>query len=183
MISNHRSPRVIILGGWSPGPTLYLKQVLSSTRCVIIELQNLPMPPIPGSWCYNPTVLLCFAVLAGNLYNLTLPDPLLISHHLPIPIWVKRVVILVATFLWIRLLASVVVRTSIEMSIRLAQSEIVGQDDPHDVLLIGFSWGGSVRLLAGLCCNGVWKLVSRTQADTLLLRRAFGTISYRLWRK
>jgi hypothetical protein len=33
-----------------------------------------------------------------------------------------------------------------ETSVRIAESEIIPLDDPYDVLLIGFSWGGSVSV-------------------------------------
>jgi hypothetical protein len=145
MTSTRRSPRVVVLGGWSAGPLLHLKRVLSSHGCMIVEPTNLPMPPIPGTWCCNPIVLLMFTVFVGLLFLSCGPLPLSIVRNSPLPIAVIRIVVLAAALVWFRLLAAAVVRTSIDTSIRLAETEIIRQEDPRDVLMIGFSWGGAVR--------------------------------------
>lgn len=149
MMSNRRSRSVvIILGGWSPGPLLYLKRVLASRGCVTVQPRKLPMPPIPGSWCCNPIVLTMTTVFAGLMYMSCAAAPRFIFQKSPLPVGVARLFILLISFVWFRLLAAVVVRTSIERSIRIAncKTEINEHGDPKDVLVIGFSWGGSVRL-------------------------------------
>lgn len=127
-----QSPVILIVGGWSPGPLVYLKQFMTSRQSIILQPRNLPMPPFPGTWCCHPKVLFMFAAFASLLW-------LAGAEHASIA-W--NILAIVAVIGWFRILAAVVVRTSIEMS---AQSclEVIREYD-ENVLFLGFSWGGAV---------------------------------------
>jgi len=123
---------VLIVGGWSPGPLVYLQPVLASHHCTIVEPRNLPMPPFPGSWCCHPKVLLMFAVCGTLLW-------LAGTQHASIA-W--NIVAIIASLLSFRVLAAVVVRTAIQLSAQSCIEETRRFDG--NVTLIGFSWGGAV---------------------------------------
>jgi hypothetical protein len=56
-----------------------------------------------------------------------------------------RLVILTIAFGWFRFFTAMVVRTSIDTSIRIAMNEIMQHDDDvGKTVVIGFSWGGAV---------------------------------------
>jgi hypothetical protein len=132
-------PVVLIVGGWSPGPLMYLKSFLSSHRCSIVEPRNLPMPPFPGSWCCDPKVMAMFIVLIVLLWMSSR-----IHHYAPSVLW--NVVAVVAALVWVRLLALVVVRSSIRKSIQICLEVIRQQEEGNvNVIVIGFSWGAAVR--------------------------------------
>jgi pimeloyl-ACP methyl ester carboxylesterase len=138
--TNTEGPVVLVVGGWSPGPLLYLQQVLASRPSVmVVEPRNLPMPPFPGSWCCHPMILTMMAICGTFLW-------LACVQHRTIA-W--NLLALVASVVSIRLLAAVAVRTSIQVS---AQSclEATQQYDGN-VILLGFSWGGAVSFRRTLC--------------------------------
>jgi hypothetical protein len=121
-----------MVGGWSPGPLMYLKSFLASRRCSVVEPHHLPMPPFPGTWCCHPKVLAMLIVL-GVLMWLSFTSH---SHIL----W--NVSAILGSLIWFRLLALVVVRTSIQMSAQTCLDAIRQHDGK--LILIGFSWGGAV---------------------------------------
>jgi hypothetical protein len=83
-----------------------------------------------------------FIVLGGLLYLSAAPlDREVSSDVVRIVI---RLVLIVATVVWVRCLAAVVVRSSIDRSIRIAQKEISRCDNPENIIMVGFSWGGAV---------------------------------------
>ncbi len=130
--------RVIIAGGWSPGPLGYLKRVLSHKGCCeTIEPNELKkyMPPFPGFWCFHPTVLLVAFMLGATILLAVTADTTILL----------RVLIVLLALGWCRLLVGMVVRTSIETSIRTILREgFDAECDPNNTLIIGFSWGGCV---------------------------------------
>ena len=143
---DQRTVPIIILGGWSPGPLNYLKRISSSpsfpSRCSVIEPpENMPMPPIPGSWCTDPKVVTMFIVLGGLFYLSLTPFRNIENATMSVII---RSLLVVGIVIWFRFLAAVVVRSSINTSIRIAQKEVVHYDNPENVIMIGFSWGGAV---------------------------------------
>jgi hypothetical protein len=140
-----RGVRVVIVGGWSPGPLAYLKRVLSSQqgmRPEIVEPKNLGwyMPPFPGLWCCHPAVVVATVVLGAILY-------FSFSSGVHIHI-VQRLLMSLFALGWCRILVAVVVRTSIDTSIRTVLKEGLNENndeiDPNKVLIVGFSWGGCV---------------------------------------
>jgi len=98
-------PTILVVGGWSPGPLIYLSSILASYK--IVQPEYLPMPPIPGSWCYHPMVLLMFLVCGLLLWFSCQKDVKLVWKLLSI----------VGTVAMIRVLVAVVVRTSIETAV------------------------------------------------------------------
>lgn len=134
MRSNVEGPAVfLVVGGWSPGPLVYLKQVLASRQgSVMVEPRKLPMPPFPGSWCCHPLVLVMMATCGTFLWLASVQHGTILWNLLAV----------VATVVSIRLLAAVAVRTSIQEATQSCL-EATRQYDGN-VVLIGFSWGGAV---------------------------------------
>ena len=122
-----------MIGGWSPGPLIYLRRFLSAYT--IVQPRNLPMPPIPGSWCCDVKVLLMAVVLGFLLWA-----SCRLHEYLPGGI-IWNLLAIVATFIWFRYLAAIVVRVSIRKSVQICLDSIRQHDN---VIIIGFSWGGAV---------------------------------------
>lgn len=126
-------PAVIILGGWSPGPLMYLQDFLASNQCRIIELE-IPMPPIPGSWCWDRTVLGTVGILILMIFGL--------AYYAASDLhWFLFAFIVFP--LWFRFLASIVVRVSIQQGIQTALRAI-RENEGRETILLGFSWGAAV---------------------------------------
>lgn len=145
-------PQIIVLGGWSPGPLLYLQRSIKSFRSqsvsvngrhveIVEPFERLPMPPLPGRWCYHPVIAAMFMIFFGLLYLAA--SGVVEVRSTSTTILVRLLFVLLA-FGWLRLLAASVVRISIDQSIRITQKEIMYRDDPERTILIGFSWGGAV---------------------------------------
>mmetsp|Transcript_18713 Transcript_18713/g.34884 ORF Transcript_18713/g.34884 Transcript_18713/m.34884 type:complete len:161 (-) Transcript_18713:1295-1777(-) len=128
---------IVVLGGWSPGPLGHLKRAILSPQygCRLVEPRNLPMPPIPGSWCCFPVVVLMLLVFGILIYLSAVPT---------IDKFIIRLILLFTALVWFRFVVAVVVRSSIDRSIRIALKEIGDHVDMDEVLVIGFSWGGAV---------------------------------------
>jgi hypothetical protein len=143
---NRHTVHVIVLGGWSPGPLNYLKRILSSPsfpyHCTVIEpRENMPMPPIPGSWCIQPKIVIMFVILGGLVYLSITPFRKIENATMSV---IVRILLIISIIIWFRFLAALVVRSSIDMSIRITQKEVVNYGNPENVIMIGFSWGGAV---------------------------------------
>lgn len=126
----HGRPAVLVVGGWSPGPLLYLSSTLQSH--VVIQPRRLPMPPFPGEWCCHPSVVLSAIVLGVFVW---------LSCRSDMPtVW--RIVAAIVSLGTIRILVAVVLRSSIA----IAANSCLEAIRPYDgnVVLIGFSWGGAV---------------------------------------
>ena len=136
--SSHRSDVVIILGGWSPGPLLYIENTFVSQGCMIL-MPTIPMPPMPGSWCCHPKVLL-LVVLQVVIYTLL---------HTFTNGWSFALWTLIDVVIWFRILAAIVVRSSIDRSIQITTNMLLEQqqeanNNKTNVIIVGFSWGGAV---------------------------------------
>ncbi len=131
-------PVVLVVGGWSPGPLVYLDSVVASRSCIVVEPRTLPMPPFPsGSWCCHPRMLMSIAVCGVFLWLACIQHDSILWKFLAI----------LATLVSFRMMAAVAVRTSIQVA---AQSclEAIRSYNENAVVLVGFSWGGAVRF----CC-------------------------------
>lgn len=136
--SVERNTRIVIVGGWSPGPLHHLKQAVSALGChEIIEPSQLNqfMPPFPGLWCCHPAFIIMAFMLGATVF---------LAVTASTTIFLRLLIVLLA-FGWLRILVGVAVRTSIETSIRrIRQEGLEDGKDPNRILLIGFSWGGAV---------------------------------------
>jgi hypothetical protein len=158
---SERGTRIVIVGGWSPGPLRHLKRALRSQGChEIIEPSNLSlfMPPtIPGLWCCHPAVIIMTLMLGATIYFAVTANTTLLL----------RILIILLALAWCRFLVGVVVRTSIETSIRKIRREGLNADniDHNRVLIIGFSWGGSI--VADMIAKGM--VGGENQSSALLI--------------
>lgn len=126
-------PAVIVLGGWSPGPLVYLQDFLATNQCRIVELQ-IPMPPIPGSWCRDKSV-------CGTIGVLILMIVCLASYGASDLQWFLFAFVVFP--IWCRILAAIVVRVSIQQGMQIARKAI-RENEGRDTILVGFSWGAAV---------------------------------------
>jgi hypothetical protein len=62
-----------------------------------------------------------------------------------------RIILVGMTILWVRLMAAVAVRQSIDRSIQMLQNTISHPNDAKRTILIGFSWGGTVSRKSHMC--------------------------------
>lgn len=93
------------------------------------------MPPFPGIWCCHPYVLLVSFVLGATVH---------LSITADISTFLRLSIVLLALGCG-RLLAILVVRISIESSIRIISREGLAKGIDHNkIFMIGFSWGGSI---------------------------------------
>ena len=133
--NNDDEPVIVMIGGWSPGPLIYLRRFLSAYQ--IVEPRNLPMPPFPGSWCCDIKFVFMVAVLILLLW---------ISTSDIIQAIFLKILIIVASIIWFRILAAIAVRISIQKSAQICNDTIRKHDKGNnDIIIIGFSWGGAVR--------------------------------------
>jgi hypothetical protein len=139
MVLPRERPAVLVVGGWSPGPLLYLSSVLTSYQ--IVQPRRLPMPPFPGVWCCHPKVVSVILACAILLWLSCQPNIIVV--------W--KLIAIVATLLMIRGLAAVAVRTSIETAANSCLEAIRPYNG--NVVLIGFSWGGAVGSTCTLTCT------------------------------
>ena len=131
---------VIFVGGWSPGPLSHLQRFARNQQHIaIVELKNLPMPPLPGSWCYDPYVLAMIALLLICCW--------VVSHINFQELWAILIlyIILFGNFIvWLRYFASVVVRSAVRKGVEICWHEL--RRHQGKVVMVGFSWGGAVRI-------------------------------------
>jgi hypothetical protein len=134
-------PVVILIGGWSPGPLIYLKRFLQTQqRCNVVEPKHLPMPPFPGSWCWDINVIAMVTGLCLSFWLISRLEPESSSVRLILKILFGSMVCI-----WFRFLAAVVVRSAIRKGVQLCHNEI-NRHEGH-VILVAFSWGGAVSIL------------------------------------
>ncbi|CAJ1453067.1 unnamed protein product [Effrenium voratum] len=132
-MAEHRRPgRVLVLGGWSPGPL----DVLQARMDAEFLEPSIPMPPSGCRWCLNPFLLMLVGVLC------LLPTACdLVSSGGGIN-W-SHLALLIAMPLALRLLVAGVVWYSIKDGLWTASRAI--RDFQPDVVL-AFSWGGGLAL-------------------------------------
>lgn len=136
--------RVLVLGGWSPGPLEYLRDVFCG-RCVFVE-PALHMPPHGARWCCTWECVLLTAAIGLVCFG---------PSHFS---WTwAGIAILCGSIAALPLLVVLLVRGSIRRSIAAANRAIT-----HDgiEIVVGFSWGGGI---------GCWLLRDRTWAGPTLL--------------
>ena len=136
------SMRVLVLGGWSPGPLNLLRHHFSAAQ---FEEPNIPMPPSGLKWCCNPFLLLLLLFVAVGLPQL----PQIVSATNS---WMLGIFALLASLLLLRLLVAALVRFSIWHACRIAEG-VIASCQPD--LVVGFSWGGGIAWQ--LCATGRWK--------------------------
>lgn len=150
------SPNVLILGGWSPGPLLYLKRNFFG-RCVFLE-PEIPMPPVGISWCFDVGILLLVVVAVLAIWAC-----IALAGYVNSRGWlvVSRLSVIVTALFLSRLCVAAVVRGSISKGVNIA-SKVIREQNVN--VVIGFSWGGGVvteMLKLGL--------VGGTQQPTVML--------------
>ena len=91
------------------------------------------MPPIPGSWCVDKTVLGTVGILVLSIVGL--------AHYANDLYWFLFAFIVFP--IWLRFLAAMVVRVSIQQGIQTALWAIRENED-REIILLGFSWGAAV---------------------------------------
>jgi len=133
MITPQERPTLLVVGGWSPGPLIYLSSAMASFR--VVQPRSLPMPPIPGSWCCYPKVLSAW-IVCGIFLWLSCQPGIKIA-------W--KLLCIAVTLLIVRVLAAMAVRTSIETAANSCL-EAIRPYNRNNIVLIGFSWGGAVGL-------------------------------------
>ena len=112
--------RVLVLGGWSPGPLAFLRTRFA-TSCIFVE-PELHMPPHGFNWCCTWQALALVSAPCGAWYFAS----------------VAAVFFLLAAW---PLLVLLLVRGSVRRSIAAAEAAIA----LHSIeIVVGFSWGGGV---------------------------------------
>jgi hypothetical protein len=133
-------PVVILIGGWSPGPLIYLQRFLQTQkRCNVVELKHLPMPPFPGSWCWDRNVI----TMVGGLYLSFRLISRLEHESSSVRLLILRILFGSMVCIWFRFLAAIVVRASIQKGVKLCREEM-NRHEEGNVILVAFSWGGAV---------------------------------------
>ena len=125
--------RVLVLGGWSPGPLAHLREQFAES-CVFVE-PALHMPPHGVRWCCTWEFLLLAVAAFSALKALALPG------------WWKLALSLPALAI-LPILVRLLVRGSIRRSVAAATAAHV----EHVEVVVGFSWGGGVA--CWLLANG-----------------------------
>jgi hypothetical protein len=134
-------PVVILIGGWSPGPLIYLKRFLQTQqRCNVVEPKHLPMPPFPGSWCWDRGVITMVMWLCLSFMLISRLEPESSSVKL-----ILRILFGSMVCVWFRFLAAVVVRSSIRKGVQLCREEAYRHEG--NIVFVAFSWGGAVSSL------------------------------------
>mmetsp|Transcript_26577 Transcript_26577/g.37344 ORF Transcript_26577/g.37344 Transcript_26577/m.37344 type:complete len:271 (+) Transcript_26577:97-909(+) len=149
---NGNLPKVLVLGGWSPGPLTYLQHRFRD-RCAFIE-PEIPMPFFRGgccSCCCNLHVLFLVAGIVAAWYIIRV----LVAQdkHSGFILFLCILFVLATLILHIRLCIAFLVRSSIRLGTQIAKNEIHQRSTPNDDVrvIIGFSWGGGV--LANFYCH------------------------------
>lgn len=130
-----RRRRVLVLGGWSPGPLGILQHRMQADTD--FEEPSIPMPPSGVRWCLNPFWALLLAYLAVACWLLGAVDGWLDG----IAANVVRVCIVVASLVIGRLLVAGLVWFAIRDAVRVAEARIL---ELRPDVVVGFSWGGGV---------------------------------------
>ena len=143
--------RVVVLGGWSPGPLGYLERELPEFEFVPVSI---PMPPCGCLWLANPFVALLVAFFAVGAPWL---GELAVRAEPPGVRWLLVVACIGACIVVARFLVAGVVRFAIWHGGCAAQRAISAtkKSGGEPCLVIGFSWGGGV--LHFLLASGGWR--------------------------
>merc|ERR1712216_66252 len=128
-----RSMRVLILGGWSPGP---LDIIRGQFRGCDFEEPNIPMPPSGLLWCCNPFCILLLGLFGLVPWLFTLTSGLSTASQVAAALG-----ILLGAAIGARLLVAGLVRFSILHGVWTATSAM---ERSRPDVVVGFSWGGAV---------------------------------------
>jgi len=132
--------RVLILGGWSPGPLDLVRHHFSQWE---FEEPLLPMPPAGWLWCCNPfCILLC--LLCGVV-------PWLLNLAAKAGGILSALVVVFGIVIIFRILVAALIRFSLWHATSIATAAIEKQRP--DVVL-AFSWGGAIAWQA--MAHGKW---------------------------
>ena len=134
MVMPGGEPRILILGGWSPGPLNHLKNFLQQRNCVVIE-PSIPMPPMGCSWCCDISMVALVCVVGLMLWGCQIAGSL---KNLGMIIG-TRILLVAVSLVLIRLCIAWLVRRSIDKGVQHAKRFL-----PPTTIVIGFSWGGCV---------------------------------------
>lgn len=136
LAGDEESPTVLILGGWSPGPLVYLKRNLYG-RCTFLE-PKIPMPPVGFSWCLDVGMFLLLLVIALATWAC-----IALADYIDSRAWlaVACLAVIIVSLFVSRLCVAVVVRGSIRKGVDIGAAAMRQRN--VDVV-IGFSWGGGV---------------------------------------
>jgi predicted alpha/beta hydrolase family esterase len=145
-------PTVLLIEGWSLGPLLHLRKGLRDAKQKYRILQPaLPMPPFLGSWWWHRDFI---AMAIGLLGILRIGYRLM--HRVSISTYyggTARIlcafVLLASVVAWLRLMAAVAVRSSIQRGVEICLKKM---HEHNVVAIVAFSWGGAV--LAELLVQG-----------------------------
>ncbi|CAK9096405.1 Hypothetical protein SCF082_LOCUS45259 [Durusdinium trenchii] len=148
-----RPGRVLVLGGWSPGPLDVLR-----ARMERVDFQevNIPMPPSGCRWCLNPFCPLLLLVVFW-LLPLALTSDELVNQVDGSISWLVRLVAVLAIPVLLRYLVAGLVWFSIKDGL-WSTSRALRDFEPDAVL--AFSWGGGLAL---------WLLAERRWTGPTLL--------------
>eukprot|EP00927_Polykrikos_kofoidii_P079854 TRINITY_DN76690_c0_g1_i1.p1 TRINITY_DN76690_c0_g1~~TRINITY_DN76690_c0_g1_i1.p1 ORF type:complete len:307 (+),score=35.94 TRINITY_DN76690_c0_g1_i1:96-923(+) len=142
-----RKGRVLVLGGWSPGPLDVLRTTFSGD--VDFEEPSIPMPPSGCRWCLNPFwffLLFYLFIVVPALFAQV--EDWLGSGAIA---WVLRGVIFVGSAVVVRVLVAGVVWFAVRDGVRVARG-LIRSWEPD--VVVGFSWGGGVA--SWLLADGSW---------------------------
>lgn len=128
---------VLIIGGWSPGPLMYLKRGLRR-QCIFLE-PSVPMPPVGCSWCIDKHMLALLCVLAFMSWSCHDMGGRIDRKWL---LFLTRVGIVAVSLVVIRFLVAGIVRSSVQKGVQIAHQCL--QRHRNVAVIIGFSWGGGV---------------------------------------
>lgn len=111
-----QGPRILVLGGWSPGPLSYLKYHLARNKnCVFIE-PNIPMPPIGWSWWCDMSIFFSLIMLACVIWGLQSLG-IILQSRAPL-LWLCRLLLIVTSFVLLRVCVAWIVRRSIDRGVK-----------------------------------------------------------------
>lgn len=145
--------RVLILGGWSPGPLEYIERSFAADAK--FHAPSLHMPPAGLKWLcmWESVTLVTCGALAVSLFS---------EQKWPeLGMW--RFPALAAALLAIPLLVILVVRSAIRRCVETA-TEIITADSVD--IVVGFSWGGGI--LAWMLAERSWRGPSLLLAPTVV---------------
>lgn len=166
-------PTILLLEGWTPGPLTHLHKFLkggNSTPYKILE-PSLPMPPFVGLWWYDRNVIVMFGGLIGIIWSGCRFLVQVASAYGGTARILCSFAVLAVILFWIRLVACVAVRSSIQRGVDICLQQM---RDHNVVAIVGFSWGGAV--LAELMAQGQVG-VCTTQPAALLIAPATAAVA------
>jgi len=138
----------VILGGWSPGPLVYVAPYLVQYHHATLIRPSIPMPPV-ANWCAPRyglfLIVLVLLFWAGRHIIGDAGKAFGIVGYL-----FALLAVLVLLVYYIRWMVAEIVRSSVRRGVQMCL-EILSEH--HVDIIVGFSWGGAV--LAELLVEGL----------------------------